>query len=42
MAISDYRSICQSWRKKVNAAFDGRGVTPDGGVALLAMADRHL
>lgn len=30
------------WRKKVTAAFDGRQLTPDGGMLLLVQADRWL
>ena len=29
-------------RKKVSAAFDGGRITSDGGVALLALADRRI
>jgi hypothetical protein len=29
-------------RKKVSAAFDGGRITSDGGVALLAVADRRI
>ena len=29
-------------RKKVRAAFDGGRITSDGGVALLALADRRV
>ena len=43
MTIPGFCSICQGVvRKKVTAAFDGGRITSDGGVALLALADRRI